>query len=258
MNSVPDDLQSADPKRGEREYFARIGAAGIKHSIGKPFSDEKCAVMLADLDAIFHLLEPPPRRVVEFGCGVGWLALFLARRGYQVTGVDISPEAIDAARQQGDIQQITGADFFVADYEEFSAPGKFDCALFYDSLHHAENERTALACAYRALKEGGLLIAFEPGAGHSVTATAKHAVREFGVHEKDMPSRQIIRLGREVGFRRHLRLPRPHDVVRTLFRPRYGEMQSQGELRWRYLLGKLRLFRLMFHQRDEPFVVLWK
>jgi SAM-dependent methyltransferase len=258
MNSVPDDPPSTDPKRGEREYFARIGAAGIKHSVGKPFSDENCAVMLANLDAIFHLLEPPPLRVVEFGCGVGWLALFLARRGYQVTGVDISPEAVAAAKQQCDAQQITGANFVVADYEDFSASEKFDCALFYDSLHHAEDERAALACAYHALKDDGMLITFEPGSGHSETASARHAVREFGVHEKDMPPRQIVRLGREVGFRRHLLLPRPHDVVRTLFRPRYGEVKNQGELRWCHLLGKLRLFRLLFHQRDEPIVLLWK
>jgi tRNA/tmRNA/rRNA uracil-C5-methylase (TrmA/RlmC/RlmD family) len=109
----------ADPKLGEREYFARIGPAGIAHSNDKPFTDEHCAANLANRDALFHLLDAPPRRIVEFGCGVGWLALLLARRGYVVTGVDISPEAVAAAGARRDAQQIGGAEFVVADYEEF-------------------------------------------------------------------------------------------------------------------------------------------
>ena len=96
-----------DPKQGEREYFARIGAAGIEHSTRKPFGDEFCAVNLSNLDALFHLLEQPPARLIEFGCGVGWLALLLAQRGYQVTGLDISPEAIAAAQAQLQAAQET-------------------------------------------------------------------------------------------------------------------------------------------------------
>lgn len=248
-----------DPKQGEREYFARIGPAGIAHSTGKPFTDDHCEANLANLTALFHLLHSPPQRVVEFGCGVGWLSLFLARRGYAVTGVDISPDAIAAACAQRDAQRVAGATFVVADYEEFSAPQPFDCALFYDSLHHAEDERAALRCAYRSLREGGMLVAFEPGYGHSETDASVRAVREFGVHEKDMPAGYIVRLGREAGFRRHVFLPRPHDVIRRLYRPAYGRATGQADVFFRYVLGKLRLIRFMFHHRRKaPFVVLWK
>ena len=248
-----------DPKQGEREYFARIGPAGIAHSVGKPFSDEKCAVYLANMTALFHLLPPPPLRIVEFGCGVGWLSLFLARRGYTIVGVDISPDAIATALAQREAQQVGTAEFVVADYEDFAAAEKFDCALFYDSLHHAEDERAAVRCAHRSLRAGGLMIAFEPGRGHSAKADSLRAVREFGVHEKDMPADYIVQLGRESGFRRHLFLPRPHEAFRRLYHPAYADMKSPGALFRGYLLGKLRLIRFMFHhRRKSPIVVLWK
>lgn len=252
-------LDAHDPKRGEREYFARIGPEGIAHSNGKPFSDDRCAINLSNLTAILEMFEAPPRRVVEFGCGVGWLSLLLARRGYEVTGVDISPDAIAAACAQRDAQGVRGAEFRVDDYEHFAAAGAFDYALFYDSLHHAEDERAALRCAYRALKPGGMLLAFEPGRGHSQKADSLRAVREFGVHEKDMPADYIVQLAREAGFQRHVFLPRPYEVMRRLYRPTYGRVSTQKDLFSRYVLSKLRLIRFMFHhRRKSPIVALWK
>ena len=41
----------------------------------------------------------PPARVLEIGCSDGLNPLFLHRQGYRVTGVDVSPSAIDRARQ---------------------------------------------------------------------------------------------------------------------------------------------------------------
>jgi len=121
--------------------------------------------------------------------------------------VDVSPDVIAATNAQRDRQQIPNAGFTVADHEEFSAAEKFDCALFYDSLHHAGDERVALRCAFRSLREGGMLIAFEPGRRHSLQEASLRSGREFGVHEKDMPADYIAQLGREAGFTRILFCP---------------------------------------------------
>ena len=247
-----------DPKQGEREYFSRIGAAGIVHSSRKPFSDGDCVLNLSNMDALFHLMEPPPGRVVEFGCGVGWLSLFLAHRGYQVTGVDISPDAIAAARAQGQAQGLANARFVLGDYESFATDEKCDCAIFYDSLHHAENELTAVRCACAALRPDGMMIAFETNAGHSKTAEALKAVGEFRVHEKDMPVDYIARLGRQAGFSRHLILQRPHQLMRSLYRPSYGRGASLFDLKTRLFLSKLRIIRRLFTPGDAHFIVLWK
>lgn len=248
----------SDPKQGEREYFARIGPAGIRHATLKPFSEENCAANLAHLDALFHFLAPPPKRLVEFGCGTGWLSLFLATRGYAVTGIDISPEAIAAAREQQELRGIAGAEFRVGDYEHSFASDSVDYALFFDSLHHAEDEQLAVQCAYNALKSGGAMIAFETREGHSQTENSIRAVAEFGVHEKDMSCAKIAALGHRAGFRRHLILPRAHETMRSLYRPSYANAKSQFDLRARLFLSKLRTIRRLFTTRDEQFIVLWK
>jgi len=248
-----------DPKQGEREYFARIGIEGLAHSAAKPFSDDHCAQYLAVMTALFALLESPPRRIVEFGCGVGWLSLYLARRGYDVLGVDISTDAIVQARASRDaLTENIRADFIAADYEEFSGAENFDYAIFHDALHHAEDERAALACAFRALKPGGAVITFEPGTGHHDSATSQHAIREFGVHEKDMPPKHIIRLAREIGFKRWLSLPHPHDINRALYRRAYHQAVTPSELVGRRWLSVFRGFRRMFRTRDQGMVILWK
>lgn len=249
----------SDPKQGERDYYAKIGVEGIAHTLGKPFSDENCAHYLAAMAAIFTLLDPPPRRIVDFGCGTGWLALFLAQRGYTVVGVDISTDAIQHAQAAAAARGITSVEFIACDYEMFDGGGRFDYALFYDALHHAESELDALRCAYAALAPGGCVIASEPGSGHDTSEAARDIVAKFQVHEKSMPPKHIVRVGRQAGFTRHLVLPHPHGYHRLVYRPGYQQARSQGELRTRWLLSVLRSFRnLLQWRRDPGFVLLWK
>ncbi len=253
-------MSSTDPKQGEREYFARVGPAEIQRALGKPFTDRKCEWDLGNITAIFHLLGEPPARVAELGCGVGWLSIMLARRGFDVLGVDISPDAIAAGKAQRDALNLERLSFQVADYENLVAEdASFDAAIFFSSLHHAENEAAAVRNAHRILKPGGMLIAFEPGEGHGGTAASLRAVDEFGVHEKDMPIAKIVELGRAAGFTRHLKLPEPWDFLRTVYRPSYREAKSSREMLNKFRLGVFRAFRRFFWQReDQSFVVLWK
>jgi SAM-dependent methyltransferase len=251
---------STDPKQGERDYYARIGAEGIAHSLAKPFGDDHAAQYLAELTALFSVMTPPPARVVEFGCGTGWLAVALAQRGYDVLGVDISADAVRHARDDAARRGVPQVRFETADYETFDAGAEpFDYALFHDSLHHAESELAALQCAYAALRPGGCVITFEPGSGHSRAAGSVHAVQEFHVHEKDMPPRHIVAVARQAGFRRHLVLPHPHQFNRLLYRRAYQRATSPTDLRGRRWLSVLRSLAHLLRWRTDPgMVLLWK
>ena len=250
---------SPDPKQGEREYYARKGPERIAHALGKPFSDDHCKFNLANLAAIFHLLPDSPIRLLHLGCGVGWLSHILAQQHHEVVGVDIALEAIAAANERRDQAGLTNLHYELGDYERFDGSGSFDVVLFYDALHHAEEPLQAMACAYRALKPNGALIAFEPGAGHHDSPTSRNAIEQFGVHELDMPVSRIFELGRSAGFRRQLALPHPADTLAELYHPGYSSATDQADLDRKKLDHTWQITRQVM-RRDAPseIAMLWK
>ena len=80
------------------------------------------------------MMQQPPKKLLDLGCGTGWTSIFFAQCGYEVTGQDISPDMIDFANQNKKISNLTNVDFIVSDYEKLSYQEEFDCAIFFDSL----------------------------------------------------------------------------------------------------------------------------
>lgn len=56
------------------------------------------------------------RRMLDIGCGEGWLARLMAERGWQVTAVDAGPELIRAAKQVK--HQGLPIDYHCLDYQQ--------------------------------------------------------------------------------------------------------------------------------------------
>lgn len=251
-------MSTNDPKQGEREYYLRIGEEGRRHATRKPFDDANTVRHIARFGAMLTSMRPPPARVVEFGCGTGWLSLMFAQSGYEVIGVDISPEAIALAEQAREERGIAHAAFRVGDYESIHIPEPADYVVFYDALHHAEVEEDALRTAHRILVPGGAAFCWEPGEGHAATPLAKELVRDYGVHEKDMPPTHIFSIARRVGFRRHQVLPLPEEYLGLLYRPGYTRAASQRDMRGRELLSLTRIVRWFFCPRPAGFVILYK
>lgn len=86
-----------------------------------------------DAAACSAVLLANPKRVLDLGCGEGWLARALAAHGCEVIGVDASPELIASARALG------GGRFEVMSYSELDASGPllgdpFDLAVCNFSL----------------------------------------------------------------------------------------------------------------------------
>jgi SAM-dependent methyltransferase len=248
-----------DPKAGEKTYYAQLGEAGRCHAKAKPFSDVDCGKYLCNLGALLLMLEPPEKAVLDFGCGTGWTSLFLAKAGYAVTGVDISEDAVRLARETAVEQAVQGVEFLAADYEGFQPSRAYDYVLFYDALHHAEDEQAAIDAAYRSLKPGGVLFAFEPGAGHSASSGAKHAVETYGVHEKDMPPLYVWTLGKRAGFKRKLFLPLPHETGRSVYRRDYLRVAGSGWKLWfEKVWGYFRAGTKAVRTGRSGLIVMWK
>jgi SAM-dependent methyltransferase len=78
-----------------------------------------------------------PCKVIDLGCGAGNCAIYLAGRGFEVTGVDFSPAAIKIARENADRKGVK-CSFFVADVIEGldKINQTWDFAYDWGLLHH--------------------------------------------------------------------------------------------------------------------------
>src|SRR3989344_733858 len=185
------------PKQNERDYLNNLNKEEVIHAINKPFSDDDCGNELIRIGTIMNLI-PSKGRLLDLGCGTGWTSRIFAMKGFEVLGIDISADMIKEARKKSN--HLTNLKFEVQDYENLKFNKSFDIVVFYNSLHHAENEALALKNAFNSLKKGGSCVTYEPGEGHANSLAAKTAVQRFGVTEKDMPPYKIIKLGRKIGF----------------------------------------------------------
>lgn len=231
-------------KEGEHAYLANIGEDGRLHSLHKPFSDPLCGINLMSIGTIMTLLPPRPASILDLGCGGGWTSVFLARHGYDVVGQDIAPDMIALAEENRRLHAPGRAlRFLCSDFENMDFENRFDAALFFDCLHHADDELLAIRSVYRALKPGGVLITHEPGDGHSTNPVSVEAMRLYGVNERDMPPRLIMERGREVGFTDMRVMPMPHDLIDIFYTKREFPKRMVSKRRWRITR---RLLKLIF------------
>jgi SAM-dependent methyltransferase len=96
-------------------------------------------------------------RLLDVGCGTGEHALLAARRGAVVTGVDIAPRAIEAARAKAADRGLT-AEFLVGDALHLERLGEqFDVVLDSGVFHVFDDEHRPryVAAVAAVLRPGG-------------------------------------------------------------------------------------------------------
>ncbi len=102
--------------------------------------------------------------VLDLGCGSGSNTVLLADRGARVTGLDLSPDLVDLARQRLAVNHLTDADvrFVVGSAHAIDLPdASIDVVFGMAILHHLDLQQTA-AEVWRVLRPGGRAIFQEP------------------------------------------------------------------------------------------------
>ncbi|MHA1314120.1 MAG: class I SAM-dependent methyltransferase [Candidatus Helarchaeota archaeon] len=102
------------------------------------------------------------KKILEYGCGSGSLAIPLAFIGKKIIGIDISESGIEVAKKQKRENNLNNIDFFVMDAEEMSFDdNSFDVVCGTGILHHL-NIKNAIKEIKRILKSDGTAIFLEP------------------------------------------------------------------------------------------------
>jgi 2-polyprenyl-6-hydroxyphenyl methylase/3-demethylubiquinone-9 3-methyltransferase len=93
-------------------------------------------------------------RVLDIGCGAGFLTNALARDGHEVTGLDASPASLAVASAHDETLSVryVGGDALSLPFADDS----FDVVCAMDFLEHVEDPARVVAEAARVLAPGGL------------------------------------------------------------------------------------------------------
>lgn len=108
--------------------------------------------------ALPWLTASPHGQVLDAGCGTGNFSLKLARMGYEVTGIDISPDMLDIARSKA-IRSGYSIRFLKMDLTGLDFPDhSFDKVLSMAAWEFVPDPQRGFAELWRVLKPGGSLI----------------------------------------------------------------------------------------------------
>ena len=127
---------------------------------GDEFTLEQTRVELDGVVALLGLT--PGDRILDLCCGFGRHSLELARRGFQVTGLDLSPDLLGHAREASDAEGLT-VNWVRSDMRDIPPPAEpYDAVLMlFSSLgvfDTDDEEARVVQAVARVLKPGGFFL----------------------------------------------------------------------------------------------------
>ena len=102
------------------------------------------------------------KAVLDLGCGTGFSSFLLAKRGFKVTGLDISDKflKIMKPKESKDLKFVAG-DILNLEFPDCS----FDLVTSHEVIEHITNVEKALSEMARVVKRGGRIIIVSPNLG---------------------------------------------------------------------------------------------
>jgi len=103
-----------------------------------------------------HLPNGRPPRYLDVGCSTGFVVEAARDKGWEATGIDLNPSAIEFGRSRGlDLRTVALEDTGFA-------PRTFDAVSLFDVLEHLLDPRRTLSACADLLAPGGILFLYVP------------------------------------------------------------------------------------------------
>lgn len=158
MGTVSDDDQDEGRLEQVQAYYDRLAPRLVEVESRNWHLQSRMALNLETIDRFAK----PGGRVLDIGCGTGFLLERLAERGFSGVGIDLSPESVAHARRR--LAEVGAADRLTAEVGSAYEPpdGPFDLIALTDVLEHLEDPRACLAALRAVLAPDGLLVISTP------------------------------------------------------------------------------------------------
>lgn len=126
------------------------------------FPEERILATPVEVDMVLDLIQPTlGAHILDLGCGPGRHSLELARRGYQVTGIDRTRRFIENAAHTAEVENL-GLEFLLADMRQFSRSTYYESVIsMFTSFGYFEDpneNQRVLDNVYLSLKPGGTFL----------------------------------------------------------------------------------------------------
>tara|TARA_B100001750_G_C15435881_1_gene560885 strand:- start:176 stop:802 length:627 start_codon:yes stop_codon:yes gene_type:complete len=110
-----------------------------------------------NLEKVFKDNRQESLSILELGCGTGNDAIWFAKKGFDVTAVDISERVINLAKEKS--KGISNIDYIIDDIFSFSTEKKFDIIYDRECIHNNQDELKVLFKKLnKILKDDGKII----------------------------------------------------------------------------------------------------
>jgi len=141
-------------------------------------------------------------KVLDIGCGAGTVDFYLADKGFNVTGIDISDIAIKSCLQTKKILGDTNTKFHQSYFPKDKIKEKYDFIILSEVIEHLEDDNSAIKEIYKLLKPKGILFLSTPSINaplHKLGLTEKFD-KEVG-HVRRYSSTGLSKLIKDNGFK---------------------------------------------------------
>ena len=155
-----------------------------------------------------YVARQPKMRILDVGCGYGYLSYALRQAGHGVIGIDVSAKAISKAKS------LFGGEFSPVKLEDYAKgrPKPFQLIIATEIIEHLTNLSVFFLAAKELLEPGGVLLITTPDKDH-YPASAIWTRELPPVHSLFFTQTTLKQLAKRLDF--HFQAVRPRGFILT-------------------------------------------